>query len=242
MTPEQLARKIEVNPKTVERWITQGRVPYPVHQFAVAVAIGVPERELWPEGYTHHRSRHLQSVPEASEPRSSTDHNSRDPRPGVGESGTVLKSLLQERHWQTLSAFRREYDRVAAQCEPHMVGRAPAKAQFYRWLSGDLKGMPYPDHCRVLEAMLPGTTAEEMFTRKTSSTTSPRPNRPAQPEPMPATERPHLSACTGSARMRALMSWVDVTSPLKERDIHAGRERPQDHRTYSRGGGVQRSR
>jgi hypothetical protein len=32
-----------------------------------------------------------------------------------------------------------------------------------RWLSGELKGLPYPDHCRVLEKMFPGWTIEQLF-------------------------------------------------------------------------------
>lgn len=48
VTPEELAEKIGVNPKTVERWISTGRTPYPRHQHAVAVAVGVPEAQLWP--------------------------------------------------------------------------------------------------------------------------------------------------------------------------------------------------
>ncbi|WP_157187046.1 helix-turn-helix domain-containing protein [Nocardia vinacea] len=57
MTPQQLAEKVEVDPKTVQRWIAQGRIPYPVHQYAVAVAVGVPEKELWPN--TFEQSRYL---------------------------------------------------------------------------------------------------------------------------------------------------------------------------------------
>ncbi|MFI9414936.1 hypothetical protein [Nocardia gamkensis] len=57
MTPEQLAHKVQVDPKTVQRWIAQGRIPYPVHQHAVAVAVGVPEQELWPT--TFEQSRYL---------------------------------------------------------------------------------------------------------------------------------------------------------------------------------------
>ncbi|WP_280254686.1 hypothetical protein [Nocardia wallacei] len=49
VTPEQLAEKIGVDPKTVERWISTGRTPYPRHQHAVAVAVGVPEAQLWPD-------------------------------------------------------------------------------------------------------------------------------------------------------------------------------------------------
>jgi TnpA family transposase len=54
----------------------------------------------------------------------------------------VLKVLLQQRHLQTHSAFRREYDRVAADVDRTLKGGWPSKAQFYRWLSGDLIGLP----------------------------------------------------------------------------------------------------
>lgn len=48
-TKEDIAAKVEVSPKTVERWISRGRVPYPVHQYAVATVLGVDESELWPD-------------------------------------------------------------------------------------------------------------------------------------------------------------------------------------------------
>jgi hypothetical protein len=130
--------------------------------------------------------RHLQAVPEgprqpsgirivggrpADTPAAATEYSGepddprgRDTRPGVGEPGTMLKSLLREKHIQKHSTFRREYDKAAARIDPALVGCAPGKAQFYRWLSGQgMKRMPYPDHCRVLEAMLPGWTVEQMF-------------------------------------------------------------------------------
>lgn len=81
---------------------------------------------------------------------------------------TQLKALLQQRHWQTHSTFTREYDKAAAAIDSSLVGQAPAKAHFYRWLSGDIKSLPYPDHCRVLEAMLPGHTVEELFAQRGS--------------------------------------------------------------------------
>ncbi|MCA1694786.1 MAG: hypothetical protein LC749_08665, partial [Actinobacteria bacterium] len=75
----------------------------------------------------------------------------------------VLKMLLQQRHLQTHSAFRREYDRVAAKVDPTLKGGWPSKAQFYRWLSGDLIGLPYADHCRILEGMFPDWKVEQLF-------------------------------------------------------------------------------
>lgn len=48
MTPEQLAQVIEVDPKTVHRWLG-GRVPYPRHRAAIARALDTPEYLLWPD-------------------------------------------------------------------------------------------------------------------------------------------------------------------------------------------------
>jgi peptide deformylase len=75
----------------------------------------------------------------------------------------ALKVLLQQRHLQTHSAFRREYDRVAADVDPALKGGWPSKAQFYRWISGELIGLPYADHCRILEGMFPGWKVEQLF-------------------------------------------------------------------------------
>ncbi|MFJ5967277.1 helix-turn-helix domain-containing protein [Streptomyces sp. NPDC093060] len=47
MTVQDLADKIDVNPKTVERWITQGKVPYRRHQYATATALNVDVTTLW---------------------------------------------------------------------------------------------------------------------------------------------------------------------------------------------------
>lgn len=83
-----------------------------------------------------------------------------------------LKVLLREKHWQTHQTFCREYDKVAKALDGDLVGSWPSRAQFHRWLSGELKGLPYPHHCRVLEAMLPGYTTVELF-------------EPCPPEPHP---------------------------------------------------------
>ncbi|MFJ5269310.1 XRE family transcriptional regulator [Streptomyces sp. NPDC088358] len=50
MTVQGLADEIEVNPKTVERWITQGKVPYRRHQYATAAALKVDVTTLWDDG------------------------------------------------------------------------------------------------------------------------------------------------------------------------------------------------
>ncbi|GGO82304.1 helix-turn-helix domain-containing protein [Nonomuraea cavernae] len=48
----QLAQAIEVDPKTVERWVTKGRAPYRKHRFAVASYLEAEETYLWPEALT----------------------------------------------------------------------------------------------------------------------------------------------------------------------------------------------
>ena len=66
---------------------------------------------------------------------------------------TLLRELIRQQHlkYETFSA---EYDKAAGQVAPEAV--APSKAQFHRWLAGQLKGgAPYPDACRVLEHMFP---------------------------------------------------------------------------------------
>jgi len=79
----------------------------------------------------------------------------------MDDGTTLLKELLRQRHLK-YETFRAEYERTAAQIAPDDV--APSKAQFYRWLSGQLRsGLPYPDACRVLESMFPPWTAADLF-------------------------------------------------------------------------------
>jgi hypothetical protein len=75
----------------------------------------------------------------------------------------VLKDLLRQRHWQTYRTFCSQYDKAAKTIDSALVGSYPSRAQLHRWQSGDLKGLPYPHHCQVLEAMFPGLTAAQMF-------------------------------------------------------------------------------
>ncbi|MQM25250.1 XRE family transcriptional regulator [Glycomyces albidus] len=48
LTPEGLAEELEVDAKTVRRWISNGRVPYPRHRSAVATMLDETEEYLWP--------------------------------------------------------------------------------------------------------------------------------------------------------------------------------------------------
>jgi hypothetical protein len=84
---------------------------------------------------------------------------------GAAATGTtiLLKVLLKQRHLHVYSSFAREYRRVASKIDRELVSTGPSKAQFYRWISGDLINMPHSQHCRVLEAMFPDWSVEQLF-------------------------------------------------------------------------------
>ena len=48
LTPHDVAVEVGVDPKTVERWISQNRLPYPKHRYRVATFLGQAESYLWP--------------------------------------------------------------------------------------------------------------------------------------------------------------------------------------------------
>ncbi|MBO0732549.1 MAG: hypothetical protein J2P57_25035, partial [Acidimicrobiaceae bacterium] len=74
---------------------------------------------------------------------------------------TLLKVLLRQQHKQRYETFCLEFERAAEQVATDAP--PPSKAQFHRWLSGHLKGgVPYPDACRVLEAMFPPWSAVDL--------------------------------------------------------------------------------
>ncbi|TDC33022.1 XRE family transcriptional regulator [Micromonospora sp. KC213] len=52
LTPAMVADKIGVDAKTVERWITQDRTPYPRHRHAIAALVREDVPYLWPKAVT----------------------------------------------------------------------------------------------------------------------------------------------------------------------------------------------
>src|SRR5258708_16517982 len=48
LTPEALASILQVDSKTIERWITKGRLPYRRHRYALSARLGMDEGYLWP--------------------------------------------------------------------------------------------------------------------------------------------------------------------------------------------------
>ncbi|MFC0109842.1 DUF5919 domain-containing protein [Kibdelosporangium aridum] len=59
LTPTQLAAAIDVDPKTVERWITRGRTPYQRHRHAIAAMVRETESYLWPDAVAPERATEI---------------------------------------------------------------------------------------------------------------------------------------------------------------------------------------
>jgi transcriptional regulator with XRE-family HTH domain len=56
-TPAKLAEAVQVDAKTVERWITKGRTPYRAHRYAVAAFLSVDETVRRPRQPERRRAR-----------------------------------------------------------------------------------------------------------------------------------------------------------------------------------------
>jgi hypothetical protein len=85
----------------------------------------------------------------------------------VPQQPVTLKVLLGQRHWRDYGTFCAEYSKAAARCDPGRASYPPSRAQLHRWVTGALAGLPQAAHCRVLEEMLPGWTAEQLFSPAT---------------------------------------------------------------------------
>lgn len=56
---DQVARATSVDPKTVERWISKGRLPYPKHRRTIAAMVRETENYLWPDAITAERKAEI---------------------------------------------------------------------------------------------------------------------------------------------------------------------------------------
>jgi hypothetical protein len=76
---------------------------------------------------------------------------------------TLLAVLLEDRGLARYGTFAAAYRKAARSLDPRPGDDAPSRAQFHRWTTGGLRGLPYTDHCRVLEHMLSGYSAAELL-------------------------------------------------------------------------------
>ncbi|MFF0228855.1 XRE family transcriptional regulator [Micromonospora sp. NPDC005254] len=59
LTPVVVAERIGVDAKTVERWITQDRAPYPRHRHAIAAMVREDVPYLWPDAVTPEKASQI---------------------------------------------------------------------------------------------------------------------------------------------------------------------------------------
>ncbi|MFI6098695.1 DUF5919 domain-containing protein [Lentzea sp. NPDC051213] len=59
LTYEQVAKATGVDQKTVERWITKGRAPYPRHRNTIASMVKETETYLWPDAVAPERKAEI---------------------------------------------------------------------------------------------------------------------------------------------------------------------------------------
>ena len=76
---------------------------------------------------------------------------------------TVLAVLLEDRGLHRYGSFSAAYQKAANALDKQLGRSVPSRAQFHRWFTGDLRRLPYTDHCRVLEQMLTGYSAQQLF-------------------------------------------------------------------------------
>ena len=81
----------------------------------------------------------------------------------MSDTQVRLRTLVRQKHWQKYETFSSEYEKAAHAVDQSLVGSSPSRAQLHRWMSGQVKGLPYPDACRVLEKMFEGWTADQLF-------------------------------------------------------------------------------
>jgi hypothetical protein len=158
----------------------------------------------------------------------------------MSKRSTLLRELLRQRHWQTYATFCRRYDEAARRTDPALVGRWPSRGQFARWLSGDLKGIPHPDHCRVLEAMFPGLTAQQLVATTAPDAVSPLPLAAVPPAahliaaPLPATHL-HVAPRQAGGDPPRTPAAVPAVTPIGHQAVRRLSPEPQ---SSVRGGGA----
>jgi hypothetical protein len=81
---------------------------------------------------------------------------------GMPGHPTLLAVLLEEKGLLRYGSFCIAYEKAARSLDGK-PGIAPSRAQFHRWLVGDLRSMPYTDHCRVLEHLITNYSASQLF-------------------------------------------------------------------------------
>jgi hypothetical protein len=141
---------------------------------------------------------------------------------------TLLAVLLEGKGLQRYGTFRAAYEKAARAVDRNLGGTAPSRAQFHRWITGDLRGLPYPDHCRVLEHLLTGYAADQLFAPCPEGNI-PVPARlpsPAAASPVATSSSPASHTCPGMADLAAVFtSRSDFAASIQPAELFDGASR-----------------
>ena len=139
----------------------------------------------------------------------------------------LLAALLQDKSLHRYGSFRAAYDKAARAVDRHLGGTAPSRAQFHRWITGDLRGLPYPDHCRVLEHLLTGYTAAQLFQPATGNSPPADGHRANGTITHPAPDhRPLVISTTGTGDLAAVFtSRSDFAANVEPKALFHGASR-----------------
>ena len=127
---------------------------------------------------------------------------------------TVLAVLLETKGLHRYGTFRAAYDKAARALGRQHGSAPPSRAQFHRWLTGDLRRLPHTDHCLVLEQLLAGYTTQQLFELF-----------PADGAPAPRTAEIAVAPENGSSAAEAHLA--DVVGVFASRSDFASRIQPQ---------------
>ena len=148
----------------------------------------------------------------------------RDPRQaGVPSPPTLMRILINERHWQNFRAFKAQFRRAARELaerdsDPDLAKLTISSRQWERWYSGNVKTEPYPDACRVLEHMF-GHPVQQLMSPPGQQIGNARPG-------------------THSEGIRDMMAWVastNTTDDAIEQIAHAAGYLAEAHSGFRRG-------
>ena len=134
----------------------------------------------------------------------------------MDKRSTVLAAVLEAQGLQRYGSFCAAYDKAAQKVDRKLVGTAPSRAQFHRWLTGGTRNLPHTDHCRVIEQMVEGYLARELF--------SPCPDDGAPP---PAQRSTGMAATTTGQQGFAASQQADVIGAFATRSDFMTRIQPQ---------------
>ena len=123
MEVTQFARKVDVSPRTVRRWITGGRVPHASHRWKACQVLGREESELWPEIRVAPETPTVNHPPEIIDKRDVGDVERREllrifggvavSAPFGNNIGRLRRNLDSALNSPTTKADAEEWERVA---------------------------------------------------------------------------------------------------------------------------------